>query len=70
MAKNYLQIHGTSMGTKMAISFRMSAVETEIFNESTEKPLVWEKYIDDVFSFWNISIEDINEFIEQANTHH
>ena len=48
----------------------MSAVETEIFNESTEKPLVWEKYIDDVFSFWNISIEDINEFIEQANRHH
>jgi len=48
----------------------MSAVEAEIFNESTEKPLVWKRYIDDVFSFWNISIEDINGFIEQANRQH
>jgi hypothetical protein len=71
--KNYLQIHGTAMGTKMAVSFAnlfMSAVETEILNESTEKPRVWKRYIDDVFSLWNISIEDINGFIEQANRHH
>ena len=36
--KNYLQIHGTAMGTKMAVSFTnlfMSVVETEILNEST-----------------------------------
>ena len=71
--KNYLQIHGTAMGTKMAVSFAnlfMSAVETKILNESTEKPLVWKRYIDDVFSLWNTNIEDINGFIEQANRHH
>ena len=70
--KNYLQIHGTAMGTKMAVSFAnlfMSAVETKILNESTEKPLVWKRYIDDVFSLWNTNIEDINGFIEQANRH-
>ena len=48
----------------------MSAVETEILNESTEKPLVLKRYIDYVFSLWNTSIEDVNGLIEQANRHH
>jgi len=71
--KDYLQIHGTAMGTKMAVSFAnlfMAAVETEILNNSTNKPLAWKRYIDDVFSLWNTSIEDIHGFIEQANRHH
>ena len=35
--KNYLQIHGTAMGTKMAVAFAnifMSKVETEIISQS------------------------------------
>ena len=48
----------------------MAAVETEILNASTKKPLVWKRYIDDVFSLWNINIEEIDGFIEQANRHH
>ena len=58
------------MGTKMAVSFAnlfMAAVETEILSHSTRKPLVWKRYIDDVFSLWNITMEEINGFIEQAN---
>ena len=38
--KNYLQIHGTAMGTKMVVSFAnlfMSAVETEILNAVTSR---------------------------------
>ena len=35
-----------------------------------KKPLVWKRYIDDVFSLWNINIEEIDGFIEQANRHH
>ena len=61
------------MGTKMAVSFAnlfMAAVETEILSNSTKKPLVWKRYIDDVFSLWNIGIEEINGFIEQANRYH
>ena len=71
--KNYLQIHGTAMGTKMAVSFAnlfMTAVETEILNASTKKTLGWKRYIDDVFSLWNINIKEIDGFIEQANRDH
>ena len=51
------------MGTKMAVSFAnifMAAVETEIINRSHFKPLTWKRYIDDVFSLWNINKEEIN----------
>ena len=46
------------MGTKMAVSFAnifMAAVETEITERSSEKPLIWKRYIDDVFSLWNLN---------------
>ena len=41
--KNYLQTHGTAMGTKMAVAFAnifMAEVETKILNQSALKPLV------------------------------
>ena len=48
-----LQIHGTAMGTKMAVAFAnifMAKVETEILNQSASNPLVWKGFIDDIFS--------------------
>ena len=72
--KHYLQTHGTAMGTKMAVAFAnifMSAIETEIIRLSSNKPLVrWIRYIDDIFSLWNIDKKDIGSFIELANNHH
>ena len=68
--KNYLQIHGTAMGTKMAVAFAnifMAHIETQILSKSVIKPTVWKRYIDDIFSLWDISKPDIEEFIEQAN---
>ena len=61
------------MGTKMAVAFAnifMGKVETELLSRSTFKPLVWKRYIDDIFSLWDISREELKQFIEQANNHH
>ena len=71
--KNYLQIHGTAMGTKMAVAFAnifMANIETQILSKNVIKPTVWKRYIDDIFSLWDISKPDIEQFIEQANSHH
>ena len=55
----------------MAVAFAnifMSAIETEIIRLSSNKPLVWKRYIDDIFSLWNIDKK--GSFIELANNHH
>ena len=69
--KHYLQTHGTATGTKMAVVFAnifMSGIETEIIRLSSNKPLVWKRYIDDIFSLWNIDKKDIGSFIELKRT--
>ena len=48
-----LQIHGTAMGTKMAVAIAnifMSAVETETISLSNTKPPLVERYVDHIFS--------------------
>ena len=49
--KNYLQTHGTAMGTKMAVAFAnifMGKLESQILERSAIKPLAWKRYIDDL----------------------
>ena len=61
------------MATKMAVSFAnifMAEIETEIISHSATKPLTWKRYIDDVFSLWNVSKNEIQTFIELANNYH
>ena len=68
-----LQIHRTAMGTKMAVAFAnlfMAEIETKLLNESRIKTKVWKRYIDDVFSLWDVNREYIHRFIEQTNTFH
>ena len=71
--KNYHQTHGTAMGTKMSVcraNIFMAVVERAIINLSVVKPLVWKRYIGDIFSIWNANKQQAMQFIEQANKHH
>ena len=45
-------------------------IETDILNQSALKLLVWKRFIDDTFSQWNTTREEITQFIEQANKYH
>ena len=58
------------MGTKMAVAFAnifMANIETQILSNSVTKPTIWKRYIDDIFSLWDVNKPDIDKFIEQAN---
>ena len=55
------------MGTK---NIFMSAVETEIINKCSKKPLEWKRYTNEVFCLWDTNREEINLFILEANRHH
>ena len=51
--ENYLQTHGTAMGTKMAVSFAnifLAKIETTLIQQSETKPKEWRQYIDGMFS--------------------
>ena len=52
------------------VNLFMAEIETKMLNESKIKPKVWKRYIDDVFSLWEVRKKDIDRFIEQANTFH
>ena len=61
------------MGSKMAIAFAnifMAKIEQAILRQNKEKPLVWKRFIDDIFCLWDSNKEDIEIFIEKANAFH
>ena len=45
----------------------MARIENQVFRQSCLKPLFRKRYIDDVFSLWNTSRDEIKGFIEKAN---
>ncbi|XP_068697800.1 uncharacterized protein [Montipora foliosa] len=71
--ENYLQTHGTAMGTKMAVSFAnifMAKIETTLIQQSETKPKEWRRYTNDIFYLWDSDKKDVDQFIEQANKFH
>ena len=58
IGNNYLQTHGTAMGTKMAVAFAnifMADIETKMISQSKTKPIEWKRFIDDIFPLWTVT---------------
>ena len=71
--KHYLQIDGTSMGTKMAPSYAnifMGQLEKRLLASAPYQPLSWFRFIDDIDFKWTDSQEHLNEFLEHCNSFH
>ena len=72
--QHYLQIYGTAMGTRMAPSYAnlfMAKLERSLLSRpTTSKPLVWWRYIDEIFALWTHGEEALKEFIDDLNTAH
>ena len=71
--RHFLQTHGVAMGTKMAVAFSVifiADLEKRLLTASPFKPLFWKRFIDDIFSLWNISIKEVSEFVNFANSFH
>ena len=71
--KNYLQIKGTAMGTKMAPCYAnifMEKLESEMLNSFILKPIHYYRYIDDIFFIWPHGLESLESFKLHANSFH
>ena len=66
----YRQKHGTAMGTSLAPPFAilyMASLEEPFIQSRTLKPLLYKRYIDDVFMIWQHGIEELRLFIRDFN---
>ena len=55
LGQHYLQMSGTSMGTKMAPSYAnifMGILEKQMLSTYPHKPFIYFHYIDDIFMIW------------------
>ena len=67
----YLQICGTAMGKTYTPSYAnifMAEWERHIFWKLQLKPLIYKRYLDDIFMVWTHGIETFQEFITTVNT--
>jgi len=71
--KHYLQVGGTAMGTKVAPSFANIFMaqfeETHVYNYHTQ-PLIWLRYIDDIFMVWDQGKDSLDDFLDHLNSCH
>ena len=61
------------MGAKMAPAYAnlfMGDLEQKLLAQSPLKPLVWWRYIDDIFMIWPHGEEKLNEFVNLLNSSH
>jgi len=68
---NYLQKKGVAMGQRFAPSVAniyLTLWEENIFNNLKNAPLLWHRYIDDIFCIWCGSLEDLHKFLFEVNT--
>ena len=64
------QISGTAIGTKFAPPYAcifMSDLETKFLESQHLQPLVWLRYIDDIFFIWTHGEESLKKFLDELN---
>lgn len=69
----YHQIQGTAMGTKMAPAYAnlfMAELEERLLEDYTVKPIMWERFIDDILCIWPGTQESLARFMEYLNRAH
>ena len=71
--RTFKQKRGTAIGTKLAPPYAilfMDSLETGFLESSQLKPLVWWRYIDDIFLIWQHGEDSLKEFLECLNCYH
>ena len=69
----YEQISGTTMGTKCAPSYAilfMGKLEKDFLHTQHLSPLVWWRFIDDIFMIWPHRLTELYSFLEALNNFH
>ena len=69
----YHQVSGTAMGTKMAPNYAnifMGSLEQKLLNAWPTKPVLWLRYIDDIFCIYPDTEMEAQRFVHYLNDQH
>ena len=69
----YLQTDGTAIGSKLGRNYActyMGEWEKQLLKNSTHKPYIFLRYVDDIFGIWTGSEQGLQEFVQEANRIH
>ena len=72
--KTFKQVSGTTIGTKFAPPYAIlfiADLEEKILNASEKKPMIWWRYIDNIFFFISEHGEEsLEKFLNELNSFH
>ena len=71
--QHYLQTGGTAMGTGVDPNYAnlfMDRFETNALKNWDKQPLVWLRFIDDIYMIWTHGEDELNKFITYLNSIH
>ena len=71
--KTFRQKRGTAIGTKFAPPYTilfMADLEEKMLEIFEKNPMIWWRYIDDIFFIWEHGPESLNVFTDQVNLFH
>jgi hypothetical protein len=72
MGENYMQISGTAMGTSFAPEYAnlyMGRQEQTFLQKQAKQPLMWVRFIDDIFMIWTGTETELLKFLSDLNGH-
>ena len=67
---NYMQTEGTAIGSKLGRNYActyMGEWENELLNNSEKKPIIFLRYIDDIWGIWQHGESELKKFHKKAN---
>ena len=70
---NYIQVDGTAIWSRLGRNYActyMGHWEKILLDKCKSKPLLYVRYVDDIFGLWTESQEELNEFWKAANNIH
>ena len=71
--KTFKQVHKTAIRTKFAPPYAILSIaylEEKTLNAFEEKPMIWWRYIDNIFFIWEHGEESLEKFLNKLNTFH
>ena len=71
--EEYLQTSETAMGTRCAPNYAiifMAELEEDFLHQQPKRPIIWKRFIDDIFLVWTHTAHELEVFMNKLNSFH